>query len=524
MPLYFRGALFYQVNLDSTGGNCVFSTYLNELTLTNRTANNMFENITDYDDSISSGYDRSFIATLRALLANRFSEKHERLNFVLRNRNIRTAIFDGGTTHLRMMEEITRGVHDHSTLCIVSYGGAASKKCIEAISSGFTNTYVGWKELPELHAFIASSIRISGKKADMRFYINDELKSAAVFGEKINIKTWHLIQSLISKLLPWHFENSPLTDKERELVRSLTEGDSCNEDGTLKEPTYKTLIENIARNFDMRSFAIRSVLSGFELYSKKQRLSDTRRGIDETQRSININLRKYEELIEILDNQRITYAGLEAQIKNASEESEIMDYFMCNKHLYPIRTNGGSKLEFIASGYLTNFDPDMYETYAKNTSSYIYDEFGDSHDVFKDNTNRKLFLDAIFSDSPILKIKMYAFYVIDLRGSVSTNREFSSHGEFDDYMPNPHLYFHSCIGNHKRYIEEALLQGDNIRAIEQCVCSASSVNIGEGATFPKLLRRLFRTDCRSVIELPSGESVTPIQAFEWLVNNNKQED
>jgi len=503
----------------------VFSKYISSLSLTGEVADSVFTNIIDYGSSVDCGFDTSFLATLRCLLYNRIPE-NDVVILKVRNRAIPSSRFSTYTDK-EIFHDIARYALDGNCLCVVSFTNQTSKKCMEFIEKNFLAHTSGYREIKELHVFMASAVKSSTGSINVRFFINKETKSTVIFGEKISSKTWHLIQSLTSKLLPWYFEESPLTEEEKELVRSLTKHDPpVKEDGSQPLTTYEMLIEKMSAKFDLRKHLIQNVLTGFEVSAKKEQLRMILAEIDRLHRDIELNSRKYLELITFLDEKNTTKDGLQYQIDNNESDSELLEYFMCNKHLHPIRTSG-STLEFIVKCFLDGFDPDMFESFAKNPDSYLYSAYDDQEDVWYDMNNRKLLLNAIFSDTPVLKVKMCAVYILDLRGEISTIRHYAyPHNEFVNCIPNPHLDTHACFGNYKRYIQEAIRKGDNIHAIEQCICSAGSINIGESATFPKFLAKIFSRYCKSVIELPDGTEVTPVEALNWLKNkeNSNQEE
>ena len=136
--------------------------------------------------------------------------------------------------------------------------------------------------------------------------------------------------------------------------------------------------------------------------------------------------------------------------------------------------------------------------------------------------NTKKLLDAIFGDEPVLRVKICAYYDMDVRGDVDSMRRYRFQPNCNDYMPNPHLNHYNCLGNHRRYINDRLTDGDVVGAIEQCIASAKSLNIGEGATMEYFLHDLFQTS-RKIIELPDHTSVNPSEALKWLKDQESKQ-
>jgi len=473
----------------------VFNKEIYDLTLTSDIANDIFPNICGE----SYNGDNTFLATLRALLAPRMKEE-DFVNLRVKVRSDRESTVKG-MDDASFVSEVAYGVGNNTILiCGLNGTEGAISASMQKIGNAFLKSYTGFEELKDLRVF-------TQKQADIRFYINEEIRATAIFVGAMNTRIWHFIQSLTSRLVPWYFAENPLNDEERALVTSLTQKYA---------PSYEQIIKTFADKYDFRSKKIQKLLGGFETAAKRQQLRNVENNLQDKENRIDRNVSQYMDLIREREQLLVQKAGLTQMINEGCTESEIADYFVCNRHLNPLSINN-TRLDFIVDCYLENFDPDMYERISENFRGYMYTEYDVSCSTFAPNEARKKLLDAIFSDEPLLKVKMCAFYSIDLQGSVSSVQNYSYPTEYRDCIPNPHLQRHNCLGNHKRYIEECLRNGNNIGAIEQCVSSAKSINVGESATFPSFLKALFSSSCKSVIELPDGTSCTPKEAYEWLL-------
>jgi hypothetical protein len=152
-----------------------------------------------------------------------------------------------------------------------------------------------------------------------------------------------------------------------------------------------------------------------------------------------------------------------------------------------------------------------------NENSHLFCGYTATEDAFSDRLARKKFLDAVFGEDAVLKIKVRSFFRLDLRGEVSTIKAYNYPPEYAGYLTNPHFYFFACIGNNEPVINERLLKGDYIGAIEQCVSSGKNLNLAEGAqTVAPFLAQVFAAGCGAIILTPDGVSCTPKEAYEWL--------
>lgn len=479
----------------------VFSREIYDLTFTNDIANEMFPHI--IGDSYNG--DITFLATLRALLAPRMKEE----DFVQLVVNI---VSERESTVASYGDEefVENFVYSNGNntflICMLNGTEGMNTVAMQKIDRAFCRVNEGYEELEDIRVF-------TQKQAEMRFYINREMRSSVIFIAAPTVRLWHYVQSFISRMVPWYFDENPLNEEEMKLARALVQRYASE---------YERLIQEMAEKYDFRSKRIQILLNGFEINDQRRRLKDVEVRMKDNERNINRNVDQYMQLIEQRTELAVQRDGLKLQISEGVE-SELAEYFVCNKHLNPISVDG-SRLLFIVSCYLENFDPEMFEQISKNEKSYIYTDYAIGNSKFRPIDVRKRFLSAIFSDEPLLKIKMCAYYNIDLRGSVSSYSGYTFPTEYDDRIPNPHLQRHNCIGNHKRYIEECLRARNNIGAVEQCIASAKSINIGESATFPYLLKELFADGCNKVIELPDGTSCTPSEAYDWLVKTEEKGD
>lgn len=474
----------------------MFSKNINYLTLTSEIANELFPNI--FGDCYRN--DASFVATLRALVAPRMSKDDTIC--------LRVRVINPRESYLRDYSETDKINYlsdhciDNNTILVCGFNSASENNrstALATIDESFTRVYPKFVELKDLSAFVA-------KQANMRFYINEEDRSVAVFVDNLNLRLYHYVQSLVSRLLPWYFKDKPLEDQERELVKSLIQKTATG---------YERMIEDFASKYDFRGKKIEKMLGGFETAAKRQYLSNVESSLNNIESQIERNVSQYRDFIRQREGKLLEKAGLIAQINAGSNNSEISDYFICNKHLDPIAVNS-TQLEFIVSCYLENFDVEMYDRISSNFDGYMYYDYDVTNEVFEDVKIRKKFMDAIFCDEPLLKIKTCAHYLIDLTGYVEAHSSYHYPPEYNDMLPNMHIHRHSCLGNQRPLIEEALRNGDYIGAIEQCVCSAKSINVGESATFPCVLKALFASGAKKIIELPDGTSCSPTEALRWL--------
>jgi len=456
----------------------------------------------------NSFFDRSFGATLRAILPKRM-EPSDVVRVIGTTRSDREAALRGATDN-NILETYARYAEDN-TICITGINGssAANEIVFRAIDEHFLEKYSGYEDVKDVVAFIS-------QKANTRIFINKEKKSSVVFCEALDIPRWHYIQAFIARIIPWYFDGKsmPYSEEEKALAKSLTKRTATE---------YETLIEQFAEQYDFRSMTIKNLLAKFERESKRVILDQTERSLREIESQIARIEDQYRSYITRRSDEMIKRDGIKYQMETATSDNELIDYFTANKKLNVVSANG-SEIEVIVTTYLENYDCEAFNLVINKRDSVLLRNYNVGEPRFSDVEVRKKFLREIFNDDPDIKIKFCAYYRLDLRGEVSAYSGYSFPAYCRNMMPNPHLDYHSCIGNHKMSINASLRNGDVIGAVEQCVSSAGSVNVLEEVTIRPFLSKLFDRGVGKVIELPDGTSVTPSEALDWITARDAQKN
>lgn len=483
----------------------MFTKTLGELTLTGELAAQIFGSKI-YGDNYRD--DTSFVATLRALLIPRIGDHRLRLRntaagfsrSAIENANRVANVYGALVSDLRDDEIVicnANATNDDDRKAIFDY--------VDHGRHGFLKHFSGFEELKDIREFVSPVM-------NARFYTNAERRTTVIFVERLDMKKYHYLQSFTPRYFRWYFESAPLTQDDENLLRSLIRRTS---------EEYEVLIEEFASKLNMRDYMIRNMLGDFERRAKVDQLDGLQNQLEDLMRDMQNLMDQYSRACEKKDTINLQCMGLREAINSQSEESELMDYFIANRNLDPVATDSG-RFSFIVRTYLDSFDPDLYDSMSKRETSLLFIDYSVGIRNFREVSARKRLLDAIFSDDPVLRIKMCAFYQIDIRGHVSSYSGYSFPANCRDMLPNPHLHYHNCLGNHMRYITERLGAGDIVGAIEQCVSSAKSINIGEGPTIRYFLKDLFSTHAK-IIELPDGTSVEPLEALKWLEKQESTE-
>ena len=470
--------------------------------LTSSVANSFFQNIVGE----SFGSDNTFLATLRALVSPRLPEGEKvALTFGFSDYTASTV---GETPMDKMVQRICSNWYGSSGhVYIHNIGNRAQENNLanfEVLKAKFVDVYKGFHRLEKVTDFYHKSFNVI-------CFINPELKSTVLFVENLDVRKLHYLQCAILAILPWYFNPADgISEDELALINSLRERTPAN---------YEACIEKIASKYDFESGRIKELLKGFELRYEKLEIDRVKRTIANLDNSIQNLNNQFADYHKQRVDACIRLLGLETKIANGETgESEIMDYFLCNRKLY-LEAVSNNEMYFAVRDYLTYFDEESAKRYINNKRSYIYDYCGTGSGQIKKEQMEKL-MRAVFLDE-VLKIKFCAAYRFNLTGSVHTQSQhhFSDYGNvFTEYMPNPHIDRFNCMGGYESKINGFLVKRDYVGALEQCAASAKSLNFHDSAVMSEFVRQLCTNAGKNnrCIELPDGKVVKPAEAIKWL--------
>lgn len=483
----------------------MFKSVIASTPLVSESANAFFKNIRG--DSFHA--DVTFLSTLRALVAPRMSEEDTiALSFTSSEYGASTVRNHGAQTVLGAICRYPNEIEGISGIIQIHSFKSSSPNdntaCLELVESSFEKCYSGWHRIDKVTDFFRKTFAVL-------CFINPEKKSVYIFTDRMDVQKMHYLQCSIFAFLPWYFDpEAGVSELEMKLIESLRKKTSHS---------YENCIAEIASQYDFRTQRIRNLLSGFELrYERQER--------DRMQEKIQAHTRRIEELNQRIGEHlrdkaetEIRLLGLEAKIaQGASEESEIMEYFLCNNRLV-LNDVTDTEMIFTCMDYLTYFDEDMAKKMIDNERSYVYRPNGRACNNFIKAEDMKKLMYAIFIDQT-LRMKMCSAYRFELQSNVRGLKDFDYDYECRECMPNPHIDRYSCMGNYECVINELLQSHDYIGAIEQCIASCKSLNFGDNYVMTEFINRIYgmsnthQSPC--CIELPDGKVVTPQEAIRWL--------
>lgn len=482
----------------------MFKNTIQQTPFTTSEADSYFSHI--YGDSFR--YDNSFVTTMRALLADKVPEgERARVLFYELSYSRNDITRNGTDSFVKRMLDVDAFGNGDVTVASFTYYHDDNLAALDAVKQSFTNVFPSWSRLEKITEFFK-------KQFCVMCFVEPENKKVVLFVDSLDIKKLHYIQCSIAAFMPWYFTGK-ISEDEMNLFKSLREKTSHS---------YEDIIARMAEKYDFRSAKIKRLLAGFETRFEKQECDKVRRNIEQC----DTNIRNLSHQIgDWLNNRRdyeIRLLGLEAKIASSGDESEIMDYFLCNKNI-TLESVNGDYITFVVRGYLEYFDEDMAESVIENSNSYVYKPGGRACNNIIPAEDVKKLMTAIFIDQKF-KVRFCAAYKFRFGQYVDALSAHNYGIECRDYMPNTHIDNHSCLGSYETHINKLITQNNYIGAIAQCMASCMSLNFGDSVVMKGFMKNIYGIADRAVnnrcIETPDGVVRTPKEAIAWLKEQEEQ--
>lgn len=399
-----------------------------------------------------------------------------------------------------------------NTLYICNVGGLKdqSTKTFAEIDEGFTSAFAGFEAVPKIRAFYERSFAA-------RCFVNKATKTSVVFADHIDMRTLHFLECSILIMLPWYHEREPkLSDDETALVKCL-----MNKGGTSSE--YLKCIEAIASQFDFRTTAIKSMLSGFETRYKQIQLDAAKNKVSEISTRIENLLNEVGNFVRDREEALIRLRGLEETIRMDAGGSELVDFFLAHKNIELAEVRDRMFKIVVKTQYspVSIQDADEMRKMIDNSRSLIYiNDYGEAYDGRNGicNEDMKMLMNAIFVDG-VLKLNMCGALKIDASHQYPFGISGYRYGAgYADYMPNTHIDKFGCTGQYDGVLADLLTRGDYIQATATCITATGSLNFGDSPVMHCFMDAMWGSDRvnTKAIVLPDGRVCKPKEAIAWL--------
>lgn len=442
------------------------------------------------------GADFSFVSTLRAMLAPRIGNDFVavRFNSFCYDSDFLTAVSDEFFSYFD-----GRGYED-GTIYIQSFLGECREALFDRVTSNFEKFHPGFSEVTRVEGFFRKIFKV-------KCFINPDKKKVTIFTTDFSMAAMHYLQCGIIAFLPWYFNKEDgITEDEMELMESLR----CK-----TNTRYIAALAKIYASMNLEEKRVKALLTGFETSYEKEMIEEFRNDLMGITETINRLMRSIGENLGKKAEKEIMLLGLEQKVEESSGESELADYFCRNKKL-KLENVEGTRITFVVNDYLEYWDEELADSVISRQNSYVYAPNGRIGAIPQNDI--ALFAKALFIDQSI-RLRMCAAYHFNINGRVVGLTGYTY--PYTNYSPNPHIDGYACLGNYSSAIAEYLIRRDYIGALEQCVASCQSLNLGDSAVMNEFFDRVHKNE-KIYVELPDGTVCNPKEAIAWLKKKEEE--
>lgn len=296
-----------------------------------------------------------------------------------------------------------------------------------------------------------------------------------------------LIPALLPVCFPELFKEKPVTEKEKKAILEFQKFHNLDSQNDIKitniiKPVIEAFSEQIGFEFMVNKTTIEQMVTRedkeelYRLNMEYQQVVDSIEQAEDTLRR------------RISDRNSIArrIADYEARKPDRSKAiEELTDFFDTHEEVQIIHC-ADSELYFAVQTQFEYFDPEIYESAKSRENSWANERFG----LLEEKLDlRKRLLDAVFLDRSVKINTMSVFnfskgevvYALD-RGKSAWSQLLNP-----TIFPNPHIYFYGCMGEYQQVVDDCLVKGDIISALEQCIASAKSLNFADSVVMGRFM-------------------------------------
>lgn len=378
------------------------------------------------------------------------------------------------------------------------------EQCNSFIESGFLSE--NWQENEPIENFLKPVF-------DCKCWINTQKKQTIFLSKSVKISHHHLALAIFPKLMPWLFEEVPLTADELTMLNTLTKASADDFEKAVEALYDDVYISSLTFDDDLKSLVARS-RDAF-ISKAKDAVTEAR------QRSEELEERLRESYVKLREKQ-LAYSAAELLAEKEDDTDALKTAIQANRNLESFSFESDSVFKIGLRGYLDLFDVDVFESLANNKTGFYYCRYESNYTL----EERQMLLRAIFSDEPVFKIAVRGIFKFDL-ANLTIQHIAARNNEI--YF-NPHLKYYNCFGStYKVRIYNAEKDCNVLELISLANASLHSINVSESATFGRLVADFFGKysnyrDLRMLECTEDGAMYTVDQAINYLKDKKEHEE
>lgn len=367
------------------------------------------------------------------------------------------------------------------------------------------NDFRKWAEkemnMPFISTLDRQSAEIKNKTGfSCSFYNREDDLATLIVCTAPQLKDWHVLQSFFYLCFKPLFVAKPLTSDEKTLILSLTNSSMVR---------YENAAAKLADRPELNILKLKRALLTIRKQVYDNMIESSKNKLQNLEDKIQKLYEDYTLLLSKVEDETVRLEGAVVLAEKCEEDNELFDYFRNSMQITNVETSAG-RISFVVKTFLDVYDPELYREFAKTGN--IFNNYSTSYTI----EERKLLMDAIFSENPEFRIKVCGYYSLCLEGRVQTCSGYSYPHSVQDRVPNPHLDRHSCLGSYEPEINKFIRSGNIVGAVEQCIASCMSVNMAEmSMTFKPMMSGIFNSQ-EKILQRFDGTDMTVKETIKYL--------
>ena len=360
----------------------------------------------------------------------------------------------------------------------------------------------GWKSMDIAAQYI-------DKNGNVYVYQNENKQGVVVVCAKKNlIQAMHMAASCLPNLMPWFFTDQPLTDAEKEMLRTLYDQDN---------ETFGKYMEKAYETGDFYGKKLRGVLKGFCKKDYTNEISRQERLIRELQESIERRYRDIHDQTKALDEAQVQLTAImDRSCCTEDDEIAIVNFLKRCKTLVYLGSSG-DRISIGYVGTLNDCDEGVFRTCVekKATSrSYIYQYSPYDEELTKD------FFVSIWKTHRFA-VRTYCEWCLYSNCTVKAIQGSSMNDRSEltkDRIRQPHIDRYACYDGYRGMFNALATKHDYIGVLTTIIGSSASINWKDSTVVSRLMGDLFGSgiNTRKCIEDNAGNLYTVEEVFDIL--------
>lgn len=298
------------------------------------------------------------------------------------------------------------------------------------------------KEVKE--AFALKKLGVEAKA-----FVNEDIRSGLVVIDANSTNTEHYFVMLLPKVTPWFFKENPLTQFEIELLKS---------NGRSDRYTKKIILE-----YDLAEKFYCFKMGKFVDSLLERKVSN----LMSEEKSLLVKMAEQEEALRALQRKydRINHEIIGVKASHDANKIEEFLNVLTNNPNCQVTKFSGATIEFVITGYLTNFSKTAYEAVSREKRASLY--LGNY-----DPCKKKMFDELILGNR--YKINFAGKFIFNFETNHISLCRTHSDKLAENTIPNPHIAQYACAGGFAQLYREAA--GDYLETLDIAFSEVQNLN------------------------------------------------